>query len=149
MNSHKVSVGNYYLVFCFDFNAITDDQVHECVETLKNAFHLITWVLDMERIYKLYSQFLTSRPWLIWRRTLLSMNVWSFSALTTAISKAVSKIWKKKKLYSCHSRIIFCYVEDIDSFSLSKGVFLLWHLEGKHLQKTRCSVGKNCCSCVN
>ena len=46
---------------------------------------------------KLNSKFLTSRPWLIWRRTLLSMNVWSFSGLTTAISKAGSKIWNKNK----------------------------------------------------
>ena len=42
MNSQKVFIDLYYLVFSFYFNSITNDQVHECVETLKNAFHLMT-----------------------------------------------------------------------------------------------------------
>ena len=92
MNSQKVFIDLYYLVFSFYFNSITNDQVHECVETLKNAFHLIT-----NQPCKLNSEFLTSRPRLIWRRTLLSINAWSFSALTTAISRAGSIIWNKNK----------------------------------------------------
>ena len=87
--------------------------------------------------------FLTLRPWLIWRGTLLLylLYFWSFSALTTAILKAGSKLWNKINL-QLPSQVICCRTKRGNLHLLTNNIleWIISSLDLLNLKKVRSTI---------